>query len=119
MAHECPIVNIVFAATQKNLFTADLITFHAMNQRGVFQIADIIGNRIITRLPVLGSKVTDQLTDGNQLSEMGAQIDEHIFEQASILNPISTDDITKQNRIAESGNGFPSGLRIRKIEKNG
>ena len=44
-----------------------------MNQRGVFQIADIIGNRIITRLPVLGSKVTDQLTDGNQLSEMGAQ----------------------------------------------
>ena len=69
-----------------------------MNQRGVFQITDIIGNRIITRLPVLGSKVTDQLTDGNQLSEMGAQIDEHIFEQASILNPISTDDITKQNR---------------------
>ena len=90
-----------------------------MNQRGVFQIADIIGNRIITRLPVLGSKVTDQLTDGNQLSEMGAQIDEHIFEQAGILNPISTDDIAKQNRIAESGNGFPSGLRIRKIEKNG
>lgn len=40
-------------------------------------------------------------------------------KQASILNPISTDDITKQNRIAESGNGFPSGLRIRKIEKNG
>ena len=80
-----------------------------MNQRGVFQIADIIGDRIITRLPVLGSKVTDQLTDGNQLSEMGAQIDEHIFEQTGILNPISTDDITQ----TESYRGERKWLSIR------